>query len=283
MIEEQKELVRLLEEDFQTLNPDVRLELMLYREEEIPRVMAARHRDGLAPDLLLVSGTTARELMRRGLTKPVTLTPQLTGLLDARLRKRFSAGPQQLLGVPMLVEPQLACFNRSRLAQSPTTLAALEEASERGIEVGLPINTLDLSWTVGAWGADTALIQAASGHRLSPPQQAAVRRWLRWLRDANMRQRVNFYKQQELLLQGLMNGQLDWISCSSTNLARLRKALGDRLGVAVLPSGPAGAATPLLRYRLWVFGPDSNPQQQRIAEAFVRLSLTPTMQRFLTL
>jgi len=94
---------------------------------------------------------------------------------------------------------------------------------------------------------------------------------------------VNFYKQQELLLQGLMNGQLDWISCSSTNLARLRKALGDRLGVAVLPSGPAGAATPLLRYRLWVFGPDSNPQQQRIAEAFVRLSLTPTMQRFLTL
>ena len=67
MVEEQQELVRLLEADFQQLHPAVSLQLALARESEIPKEIEARHRDGLAPDLLLVSGTTARELDRKGL------------------------------------------------------------------------------------------------------------------------------------------------------------------------------------------------------------------------
>lgn len=283
VVEEQEELVRLLEEDFQQLHPGVKLRLTLYREDDIPTELAARDRDGLAPDLLLVSGTTARELFRQKLSSAVAPDPQLTKVLWSHLQERIAIKDQQLVGVPMLIEPQLACFNRNRIAKSPQTLAALEAASEQGIEVGMPINALDLYWSVGALGANQALVRATWGKPLTAAENQAVLAWLQWLQMANMRERVNFYSQQEDLLQGLMEGQLDWITCRSTSLGRLRNALGSRLGVAPLPSGPGGPPTPLLRYRMWVFGRNSSPGQQRIAEAFTRFSLSPVMQRYLTL
>ncbi len=285
LVEEQEELVRLLEADFQQLHPQVSLQLALSREGRIPAELEARQRDGLAPDLLLVSGTTARELHRRQLSRPVPVTPELTRLLRPHVRDRLRSNgtDRQLVGVPMLLEPQLACFNRQRLPQSPTTLAALEEASERGIEVGIPVNVIDLYWSAGALGANDALISATRGQRLTAAQQEGVLRWLRWLRSANMRERVNFFSHQEALLQGLIGGQLDWITCRSTSLGRLRKALGERLGVAVLPNGPAGAPTPMVRQRVWVFGRDSSPNQRAIAEDFAHFSLSPMMQRYLTL
>ena len=283
VVKEQKELVELLESDFRQLHPGVKLEVTLARESLIARDLAASDRDGLAPDLLLVSGTLARELHQQKLTQPATLTPELARLLRPHLRDRITDANNQLVGVPMLLEPQLACFNRKRLASSPRTLAALEATSERGIEVGMPINPIDLYWTVGAMGANDALIRATQRQRLTPKQQQALLIWLRWLRSANLRERVNFFSHQEALLQGLMQGQLDWITCRSTSLRRLRQSLGERLGVAVLPSGPAGAPTPLMRQRVWVLGRDSSPTQKEIAAAFTRFSLSPMMQRFLTL
>ena len=283
VVREQEELVRLLEDDFQLLHPGVQFNLTLYREDDIPAELAARDRDGLAPDLLLVSGATARELFRQELSTAVAPDPQLAKVLWSHVRERIAIKGQQLVGVPMLIEPQLGCFNRSRIATSPPTLAALEAASEQGIEVGMPINALDLYWTVGALGANQALVRATWGTPLTAAEQRSVLAWLEWLQMANMRERVNFYSHQEDLLQGLMEGQLDWITCRSTSLGRLRKALGSRLGVAALPSGPGGPPTPLLRYRMWVFGRNSSPRQQRIAEAFTRFSLSPVMQRYLTL
>lgn len=283
VVKEQEELVRLLEEDFQLLHPGVKLKLTLYREDDIPGELAARDRDGLAPDLLLVSGTTARELFRQELSTAVEPDPQLNKVLWSHLRERIAIKDQQLVGVPMLIEPQLACFNRDRISRSADTLAALEAASEQGIEVGMPINTLDLYWTVGALGANQALVRATWGKPLTAAENQSVLAWLEWLQMANMRERINFYSHQEDLLQGLMEGQLDWITCRSTSLGRLRKALGSRLGVAALPSGPGGQPTPLLRYRMWVFGRNSSPGQKRIAEAFTRFSLSPVMQRYLTL
>jgi len=283
VVEEQKELVELLEADFQQLHPGVTLAIELTHESRITRELEARSRDGLAPDLLLVNGSIARELHRKQLSRPVPLTPELRQLLRPQLRERIGSGPNQLVGVPVLLEPQLACFNRRRLPTSPTSIAALEAASEDGIEVGMALDAIDLYWSVGALGANAALINASQGRRLTPGEQEAALGWLRWLRSANMRERVNFFVHQEALLQGLLQGQLDWITCRSTSLGRLRSQLGDRLGVAVLPGGPGGAATPLLRQRMWVFGRESSRRQRQIAEAFSRFSLTPMMQRYLTL
>jgi arabinogalactan oligomer/maltooligosaccharide transport system substrate-binding protein len=149
--------------------------------------------------------------------------------------------------------------------------------------VGLPIDAFDLYWTVGAYGAHAAMARLTRGQPLSAVDQQTLLAWLRWLRQVNLRERVNFFNSQEDLLQGLLAGRLAWISCRSSHFERLQRVLGPRFGVALLPSGPGGPATPLIRQRVWVFGRDSSASQRRLAEAFVRFSLTPTMQRYLTL
>ncbi|MEB3360719.1 MAG: extracellular solute-binding protein [Synechococcaceae cyanobacterium] len=281
--EEQGRLLDLLDADFQTLHPETQLQVDLFREASLPAVVADRSRDGLGPDLILVGSGIARSLMDAGLSRPVPLTAELRRLIPAHLLAQVVRGADQLVGIPVLLEPQLACFDRRRLAQSPSSLSALEALDERGIEVGLPIDAFDLYWTVGAYGAHSAMARLTRGAPLSAADQQTLLRWLRWLRTVNLRERVNFFNSQEDLLQGLLAGRLDWISCRSTHFERLQRVLGPRFGVALLPSGPGGPATPLIRQRVWVFGRDSSPGQRRLAEDFVRFSLTPTMQRFLTL
>lgn len=85
------------------------------------------------------------------------------------------------------------------------------------------------------------------------------------------------------MIQELGKGQLDWTTCRSTNLARLRDELGDNLGVATLPRGPGGPPSPLSRQRVLAFGRNSSAPQRRVAEAFARFVLTPLTQRNLAL
>ena len=273
VLEEQERLLQLLDDDFRTLHPETRLQLDLFQETVLPSVVASRSRDGLGPDLMLVSSGTARSLMDAGLSRPVPLSAELRRVIPATLLSQVAEGPDQLVGVPVLLEPQLACFNRARLPQGPTSLAHLEALSEQGIEVGLPIDAFDLYWTVGALGANGAMARLSRGQPLDAADQGALLGWLRWLRAVNLRERVNFFSTQEDLLQGLLAGRLDWISCRSTHFERLQRGLGSRFGVALLPGGPGGAATPLIRQRVWVYGRNSSPGQRRLAEAFVRFSL----------
>ncbi|MEB3354965.1 MAG: extracellular solute-binding protein [Cyanobacteriota bacterium] len=283
LVQEQVELISWIEWCFEQLYPDVRLVLTQYREKDIPAELAQRDRDGMAPDLLLVNASTATALWRSGLTKPLPANSPVAAQLRRSVRQRVSTDSQSLIGVPVLITPQLACFNRKRLPASPASLPSLIDSSDKGIDVGMSIAPQDVYWTTGAMGANPAMERVLWGEALGPADRQALLRWLSWLQDVTLHERVNFYDNQEQLVQALIRGQLDWITCSSTSLVRLRRVLGDRLGVAALPGGPAGQATPLLNHRMWIFGRNSSPVQQRIAEALVRFSLSPPMQRYLTI
>jgi hypothetical protein len=64
-------------------------------------------------------------------------------------------------------------------------------------------------------------------------------------------------------------GQLDWISCSSTAIERLKRRLGPHLGVSLLPTGRDGKpARPMARLQLLSFGRDSTPAQRQVATSF---------------
>lgn len=283
LVHEQDELISWLEWSFEQLYPGVRLVLTQYREKDIPAELAQLDRDGMAPDLLLVDVSTARALWRSGLTKPIPANTPMLGQLQQSVRQRVDTDNQSLIGIPVLITPQLACFNRKRLPTSPASLPSLIGSSDKGIELGMSIAPQDVYWTTGPIGANPAMERVLWGEALGPADRQALLRWLSWLQEVNLHERVNFYDNQEQLVQALIRGQLDWITCSSTNLQRLRRVLGDRLGVAALPGGPAGQATPLLNHRMWVFGRNSSPAQQRIAEALARFSLSPPMQRYLTI
>ncbi len=272
-----------LEKAFRTVYPQVSIQLQLFRSDTLIPELTSRVRSGLGPDLLVVSGLFANDLQLLGLTEATRLGPEEQRQFNPAALERLQLPDGRMTGVPLLFHPEVACFNRSRLAESPATLEELLQRSAEGARVGLAAHPLSLYWTAGSLGANGALVAAAQGRSLTPEQRQRLRGWLVWLQAASLQQRVTVYADQGQVLKDFHQGRLDWISCSSIAIPTLRKQLGGRLGVAPLPSGPGGEPTPVSRERVMVFGRGSSPGQRRIAEAMVRFSINPLIQRNFTL
>jgi hypothetical protein len=270
--------------DFRELHPGVDIQLMTFPEDDLIRQLRFRQQGGLGPDLLLVNSRTAMELQRLKLVRSERFPADLLLQIDPAMLERVRLNNGTLAGLPVLQLPQLACFNRDRLpAGSPDTLDGLLQLSSRGLRVGLSTNPLYLFWTVGGLGATEALLAAQGDNPLSQEHQQALERWLGWLQNASLQQSITFHEKQDELARQLASGDLDWITCRSSNITLLRKTLGASLGVASLPRGRWGEATPINRERVLVFGRNSSPTQRRIAKELASFSVNPLAQRNLTL
>jgi hypothetical protein len=270
--------------DFRELHPGVEIQLITFPEDTLVGQLRFRQQGGLGPDLLLVNSRTALELHRKQLVQGVHFPPELLQQIDPDMLERVELGDGTLAGLPVLQLPQLACFNRERLPTgSPDSLDDLLQLSSRGVRVGLSSNPLYLFWTVGGLGAGDALLAAQGDNPLTPEQKQGLERWLAWLQNASLQQGITFHDKQDELARQLASGDLDWISCRSSNITLLRQKLGAALGVASLPAGPWGEATPINRERVLVFGRNSSPAQRRIARELASFSVNPLVQRNLTL
>jgi len=277
-------MLTLFSKAFRDLHPGVRVQLLTFPESAMVPQIRRRQQAGLGPDLLLVDASTALELARQGLIDPFTPSRELSEPIQPDLLARVRLGDGRLAGLPMLQQPELACFNSRRLPQgSPADLDGLLRLSAGGVRVGLSIDPKRLFWTVGGLGANAALERASRGEPLSAEQRDRLIGWLGWLQNAAFQQRISFFANQEELLTELKQGQLDWISCRSSSLGRLRTHLGRHLGVAPLPSGPKGPATPINLERVLALGLNSSGNQRRIALQLARYSLNPLSQRKLTM
>jgi maltose-binding protein MalE len=274
---------RALEQQFRSVHPRKHFVVQLYPEKSLLRELTMRNANGLGPDLLLVTNRTALQLASAGLTRPPQLPARAREAFDPWVLQRASlANPPRLAGIPVARKAQLACFNTSRLPQSPTTLDELLAVSASGKGVGLTLDPAGIYWSVGALGANEAVLRAVAGQPLTLEQRDALLGWTRWLQKAAIQQKVTFYGNQEVMLEALATGQVDWISCHSIDLERLRRRLGSRLGVSALPDGPQHMATPVNELTVIALGVNSSPQQRRSADAFALFATNPLVQRNIT-
>lgn len=283
LLEDLNQRIGDLVRSYRTLNPRVHVEIQPFQEDLLVQELERRSRDGLAPDLMMVNGTTARTLSLKGLTRPIRIPPSVTDQLDTGSLARVRLADGRLIGLPILLQPQMACYDRRRVQDPPATLAALLARNGGLMRAGLPIDAINLAWTLGPLGTLGTMERLAGGQPATAADRARVRAWLEWLGNAHLQQGIHFLANQEELVQGLANGRLDWISCRSTHLGRLRVHLGSHLGVSVLPSGPAGAASPITRERLLAFGVNSTKAQRQAAESLAHFSINPLVQRTITL
>lgn len=268
---------------FQRLNPNTTFQLSLYPEARILEALRLRNRAGLGPDLVLVRSEIARQLLEARLTDPFPATSAQLNAFESQDLQRLRNRKGELAGLPLLVQTQLACFNRSKLAESPTTIEELLAVSANGVPIGLPAELGNLFWTAGSLGAIPGLNQAARGRSLNRAELQGIERWFSWLQNASDQQRVVFYANQQAAEGQLSTGQLDWIPCRSSVLPRLRRSLGGRLGVDPLPDGEAGLASPVNRLRVLALGRNSSRQGRQRALSFGRFSSNPLTQRNITL
>jgi len=272
-----------LVKDFRRVHPNVLLQLSLYPEGQLRQRLLRRDRAGLGPDLIITGADSANTLLRVGLTDPIPEDAQLRAASSPALLERLRNRRGQLAAQPMVLFPQLACYDRRRLQAPPTNLSGLLEISAAGEPVGLPIELRQLLWTAGGFGAIPGLTQAVLGQQPSLIERAQIRNWLAWLQQASNQQRVTFMPDQNGLRQSLSNGGLAWVSCNSGELELLRRSLGPHLGVSALPNGAAHPASPVNRLRVLALGRNSSAVQREMSLEMIRFTLAPLVQRALTL
>lgn len=272
-----------LERSFAIFHPGVTLRMQMFSDDQILAELQRRHASGLGPDLAFVSEKSAFEIAAQGLSRPIRPSARVLAELDPGSLQRLKRPDGRLRALPLLIQPELACYDRRRLQEPPATLEALLAASADGVRVGLPLDPLDLAWTLGSLGAGGAMRSLQQGRPASAAQRQQIAGWLRWMQAADLQHRVTFLPDRQALEQSLRAGQMDWISCRSMQLVRLRRLLGPRLAVSVLPSGPGGPPSPLSSLRLFVLGTDSSPAQRRLAERLALFAVNPQVQSALTL
>jgi hypothetical protein len=273
----------LLVQDFRRVHPNVLVQVTLYPEAQMPKQLALRSRASLGPDLILTSADNAHTLLLKGVVDPLPESRQLRENTTPELLQRMRSRNGLLAGQPLIVFPQLACYDKRRLKTSPTTLSGLLDISAAGVPVGLPMNPRQLLWTAGGFGAIPGLADAGLGRQPSPLDRARIRNWLAWLQEASNQQRVTFVADQTQLRQSFREGGLAWVSCSSGELDLLRRKLGPHLGVASLPNGAAHPASPVNQLRVLALGRNSSPAQRAMSLELINFSVGPLVQRSLTL
>ena len=260
--------------EFMRNHPGTNLHLRFLPESELLESVRARASLGAGPDLMISRTAPLLTLRQEGLVAPSNLGPDQLDPLRIQFLSSFRDG-SHFTALPFLLQPSLACFDRRRLPKPPKTLDELLARSSEGVRVGLPLQLDELLWSSSGFGADMPLINlfsqkpVAAPTALQPSERQPIINWLAWLYRANVQPTLQFVETSDELVQRLGARQLDWISCNATAIPPLRRKLGSRLGVSLLPAGPDGKpARPLSRLLLLSFGRDSTPQQRRIAESF---------------
>jgi hypothetical protein len=273
-------------EAYQNVHPNVRVSLSTVDENLVVEELKLRTSRGLGPDLLLLRAPMANTLLKAGLIAPVPQTPSMERTIasvDPRFVKRVSHG-SRLAGLPLHDLVTLACFNRQKVPTPPRTTDELLAMAAAGRSIGLSTDPYGIWWTAGTRGADRAIAPILTGTVPSSSsererEEAVISGWLSWLREVAQQSRVDIANGPQDLFEGLVSSRLDWIPCFSLTLAPLREAMGPRLGVTALPSGPGGPPSPFSILQVWGFGLDSSPRQRQNAAALARLSVDPLLQR----
>ena len=273
---------------YKRLHPGVHLNFnfVVFQEQQLKEELRRRNSRGLGPDLIVTNASTAIDLLNEGLISRIQVPADVQNSLQPWILSRVQV-PSGLSALPIALEPQLSCYNRARIPNPPTTLEELLQLAASGRRIGLSVFPKSIWWTTGPLGVNQALMQRLEtqpgrGERNDSSDQAAITTWLKWLREASLQSHVNFFNNDEDLLNGLGKGQLDWTSCLSFNLPRLKRQMGDNLGVASLPAGPYGLASPNSLVRVLGFGVNSSPIQRQRAMELALLQLNPLMQHSLT-
>ena len=263
---------------FQREHPEVSFQLQFYPEGELSEEMKVRDRSGQGPDLFLINAETARTLRRSGLTRPFEPKAQTIDEIQPAALQPLQEGTNAYTALPFVFEPQLACFNKTQIKQSPTTLDDLLKVSDTTLGIGLPLDVSALYWTLGSLGAQESYAKIVRSQRVDAAAREQLLHWLRWLQRANTHAGMYFYMDTQRMMDDFASGKLAWIACRSPFVGKFEKELGKDFGVALLPRGRGGRASPLSDMRVWALGTNSSANQEHIATALASFSLNPLAQ-----
>ena len=268
----------LVFQQIRDIDPQIQPQLQLQSSTNFIDEIRQQTESGFGPDLIITDSETALALYRSRLIDPIQLSEQDRQDTPQSLLDLVTAKNGALVARPVNQFVQLACFNKERLPTAPRTLEDMKQSSSDAT-FGMAIQLKDLFWSAEAFDAGPALKAAMDSSGTSQVDYETVTAWLSWLVDSSYQQNIRFLNNQGNLRDGLIRGELDWITCWSNNLRGLKLKLGDRLGVTALPKGPNQNRTATTRLEVWALGRNSSPLQRRKALLMVDFVTKPWAQK----
>lgn len=226
---------------YRRANPEVDV-IVQPQDADIDQNFVRATRSGLGPNLLLTHSTGLRDLVATGSILPLTervSADDLARYLTVALRTLQI--DDQIYGLPMAVDTQVLYYHHALVNEPPSTLDQLLHAVNSGERVLLNSRFLDMVWTARAFGVELFDSQ-------DNPQDTTggIANWLAGLEQ--MRDTPGFVldDNREALRSRFLEGDIPYYVGHSEEMNEVIAGLGADLGVAQLPSGPAGSAGPPL-------------------------------------
>jgi maltose-binding protein MalE len=229
---------------------------------------------GLGPDLVSAPSSSVPTLAEMGLIDP------LNGLLPETVIVRYTTNILETLhyngrlyGLPEALNPVVLYYDRGLVNAPATTVEALLTEATEGRVVVMGVSFYDAFWGVQAFGG--RLLDEEGRVALD---QGGFANWLAWLRRSREAPGMIFDTNREALRSRFMEDGVAYYVGEAAEFNLLVDAMGaDRVGVALLPAGPEGAAGPFLTVQGLLFSTVSSPNQRRLALEFATF-LTNTEQ-----
>jgi len=281
--------------------PDVRVELKFVPAADLLNQLAVADKTDAAPDLFLAPHDLIGSLRETGLIKEITplvsqanLIPYLTKSTKA-LRHN-----EALYGLPQALDVMALYYNAELVPTPPRSGWQLPSRSVVYYNIELvnsPVSTLDDLLTVATpatpvavdtsfygafWGVPTFGGQLLDDEGRLALDQGGFEAWLVWLQSAQDQPGMFFSADQVELQDLFVAGDAAYLVAGSDALNSLQAALGpEKVGVALLPSGPAGEAGPFLRVEAFLFSAAASDRQSKLALTFARFATSEASQTLL--
>ena len=231
-------------EQYTKLYPEVKIIQEYVPAAELTTQFLANVQQGLGPDLLLANHFDIPQLVTSGNVQTLTQRQiDTSSYLSATLSQVTYQG--QLYGIPFAIDTQALCYNKDRVSQPARTLNDLLWAAASGKRVALTNTFTDTFWGLSIFKRQQTNSKNALQLLVDP---MGVTQWLTWLQKAQDEPNFVLNDNREILVQAFAEGEFDYYVCQSYEIPGLQASLGaERLGVALLPSGPNHAAGPLMQ------------------------------------
>jgi len=265
-------------EAFQRSNPDVNVVFINYKSKNLYDQITKDSSLNLGPDLIITQQFAATELFARGLITTLPKQQNFNAIYSQRVQSvsKTNAG---YLYAPWLISSQIACFNKTKVKDPPSTIQEFEELSASGKRIGLASNFFELFWTAGTQAASSEFSTLGGGITTNQAYPG-IQAWLQWLQRAALYKNISFHENSKELSKKLKNNELDWVTCwGGVALEDLKKTMGNNLGVAALPNGSTSKAFPSQIFYGFSLGKNSSPSQRAMALKFIKSNVNTTAQR----
>jgi arabinogalactan oligomer/maltooligosaccharide transport system substrate-binding protein len=251
---------------FKKDNPDADVTVLVVPFDQLFNKFETESAAGGGPDLFIAPNDSLGKEARAGLL--MALDDKLKGHLDNDLQVAVDGSKVEgkLYAVPESLKAVAMFYNKDKIKTPPATTTDLMTAVKGGTKFGVNQNGYH-NW--GFYSAFGGKIFDDSGKCVA--DQGGIADALQYLKDLKAAG-AQFFTDGSKLDEAFQNGELDGLIEGPWKTGDFKTALGDKLGVAPIPAGPAGPAKPLTGVDGWYINANTKNVDNALNYAFYMTS-----------